>query len=433
MRIEAIGINHRTSGLEVRDRAAIGPQQAAQAYEALLASDNIEGAVILSTCNRTEVYLSPYTHHEEEELIRLFATLTGLTPEEAEAAFILRDEAAVDHLFRVAAGLDSQMLGEVQILGQVKEALEKAQEQQAANPVLNKLWGRAVEAGKAARHRTQISQGSVSVASASVEMAQRIFGSLENIKVLLVGAGETSRLAARHLQSAGVAGWRISNRTAANARAVADLLGGEVASFPPSSADLAWADLVVSATGADQPVLTLAELKRARRTRRGMQLLLDLAVPRDMEPSIARLDDTYLYTVDDFQELVAANLAAREKEAARAGRLVDRMVEEFAEWYRENRVAPTIQQLQVVLEDLRRQEVERNAGRFAESDREQVDRFSRSLMRKVTSLIIANLKRSAVEEDDLTTARALTLALASENRREDINDVLEKLDHELSH
>lgn len=433
MRIEAIGINHHTSPIEVRDKASIGPQRIVAAYETLLLSSNIEGAIILSTCNRTELYLSPYQHHDTSRLRDLFASLTRLTKEEVASAFTLRDEEAVSHLFRVAAGLDSQMLGEVQIIGQVRDALAQAQEQNAPNTVLNKLFGKAIEAGKQARHRTQISQGAVSVASASVEMATRIFGKLDDVKVLLVGAGETSRLASRHLQSAGVAGWRISNRTRANAQVVADLLGGEAVAWPPTVEDLAWADLVVSATSSDEPVLTTRLVKQARKRERRMRLLLDLAVPRDMEPGIAKLDDTYLYTVDDFEELVAANLAAREKEAQRATKLVDKLVEEFAEWYRENRVAPTIQQLQQVLEDLRQQEVARSAKRFADTDQEQVDKFSRSLVRKITSLLIANLKKSALEEDGLQTARALTMALVTDDHRDDIDTVLEKLDHELSH
>jgi len=433
MRIEAIGINHRTSPIEVRDKASIGPARIEQAYDALLGSSNIEGAVILSTCNRTELYLSPYQHHEVEDLRAVFGRMTGLSDDEVADAFTLRDEAAVDHLFRVTSGLDSQMLGEVQILGQAKTALEVAQEHHAPNGVLNKLFGKAIECGKQVRHRTEISQGSVSVASASVEMAHRIFGSLERLNVLLVGAGETCRLAARHLQSAGIEGWRISNRTEANARAVADLLGGSVTSFPPKPEDLAWADIVVSATSSTEPVLSVESLRQGQKRRRSMQLLLDLAVPRDVEGEASDLPDTYLYTVDDFEELVAANLSAREKEALRAGKLVDKLVDEFTTWYRENRVAPTIQQIQEVLEDLRQQEIQRSAKRFADTDREQVEKFSRSLMRKVTSLMVANLKRSAVEEDDLTTARALSLALVRDNHRDEIDDVLEKLDHELSH
>ncbi len=213
MRLELIGLNHRTSSIEVREKAAMGSEQVAEAVQRLVTQEGVEGAVVLSTCNRTELYLSPLQHCHADELRDLLCDLTGLAPAEAASAYILRDDEAVRHVMRLAAGLDSQMLGEVQILGQLKNAYMQAQELGTTNSVLNKTMLRAIEAGKAARHRTGISQGAVSVASASVQMAQRIFGNLAGRNVLLVGAGETARLAAKHLQSAGVANWRVANRT----------------------------------------------------------------------------------------------------------------------------------------------------------------------------------------------------------------------------
>lgn len=432
MRIEAVILSHHTSPIEVRERAALNGQQLEQAVQLLLEKDNIESVVVLSTCNRCEIYISPYHHHDPEGLQKLLQEVTKLSEAESKQAIVLRDSAVVDHLFKVTAGLDSQMLGEVQILGQVKDALDTAQSLHSTNAVLNKLFSRAVECGKLVRNQTEISRGAVSVASAAVEMAGRIFGAFETRNVLLVGAGETARLVARHLRSAGVVSWRISNRTEANAQVVADLLGGRVVAFPPSQEDLIWADIVVSATSSVEPVITAPVVKLAQKKRRSVQLLLDLAVPRDTDPQIRDLDDIYLYGVDDFQDLVSANIKSRAREAVHATKVVSGLVTEFSAWYRENRVAPTIQQLQTVLEELRKQEVDLNLSRFHASDREQVERFSKSLMRKVTSLLINNLKRASNEEDDLTTARALTLALAREDQ-ENVNEVLEKLNRELSH
>jgi glutamyl-tRNA reductase len=432
MRLEAIGLSHRTSSLEVRDRAAMPPERLRTALRRLIERDNVEGVIILSTCNRTELYLSPFRHTAEDELRRQLVDLTGIASGEAAAAYVLRDGSCVRHLFRVAAGLDSQLLGEVQILAQVKDAYHIALDEGTTNNVLNKAFLRAVEAGKRVRQGTEISRGAVSMASASVTMAERVFGRLAARRVLLVGAGQTARLAAKYLAAAGVDRWAICNRTRANAQAVADLIGGRVADFPPTSDDLAWADLIVSATSAGEPVITLERMREAKRRAAGVQLLLDLAVPRDSEPGIAELTDIYLYTVDDFEDLVAANLKARRGEAVRAEGLVAELVAEFNDWYQGHRIVPAAQQLQEALEELRAREVARNASRFHDTDREQVEEFSKAMLRKVAGLIIANLKRASLEEDDLGMAMAVARAVTAEDNG-NLEDVLHRLDNELSH
>jgi glutamyl-tRNA reductase len=433
MRLELIGLNHRTSPLEVREQAAIGADRLAEVLRELVGPENVEGAAVLSTCNRTELYVSPLVHHDPAEMRALLCRITGVAAPAAEPAYVMRDEEAVRHLIRLAAGLDSQMLGEVQILGQLKTAYEAARDLGTTNSVLNKALLRAIEAGKEVRHRTGISQGAVSVASAAVQMSQRIFSSLAGRNVLLVGAGETARLAAKHLEGAGVTSWRVANRTEANARVVADLLGGRVTGFPPGEDDLVWADIVICATGAPQPVLTAAVVAPAVRRRRRPQLLLDLAVPRDIEPGVRDLPDTYLYNVDDFQDLVAANLKAREHEAVRAEKIVQKHVDEFSLWYREHRVAPMMEQLQAVLEALRSAEVAKQKHRFPADQHEQLDQFSLSLIRKVTNLVAGNLKRASVDRDDLSVARALAHAVAREEDEPAMKDVLKRLDHEKSH
>jgi glutamyl-tRNA reductase len=212
---------------------------------------------------------------------------------------------------------------------------------------------------------------------------------------------------------------------------LADTLTAEVVEFPPSAEDVAWADVVVTATSSPEPVITSSRVKKALQARRNPSLLLDLAVPCDVEADLKDVDNVYLYTVDDFQEIVAANLKAREKEALRAEKLIEKEVERYVEWYRENRVAPTIQQLQEVLESIRSTEVLNNVRRFTPDNHQQVEEFSKNLMRKVTSLIVANMKRASMDKNDLSLARAVAQAFASP--KSDVNDVLEKLDHELSH
>jgi glutamyl-tRNA reductase len=433
VRLELIGLNHRTASLEIRERAAMSPAQIDTALRMLAGLTNLEGAAILSTCNRTEVYLSPIQHLPDDELRQLYCRLTGLEASAAGAAYVLRDDEAMRHLVRVAAGLDSQLLGEVQILGQLKEAYARALAAAATNNILNKALLRAIEAGKDVRNRTGISQGAVSVASAAVQMAQRIFGSLADRRVLLVGAGETARLAANHLATAGVSEWRVANRTEANARVVADLLGGRVTAFPPPAGDLEWADLVVSATGSERPIIGGPDALAVVRRRKRPLLLLDLAVPRDIEPALAAHGDVYLYAVDDFDELVAANLETRQKEARRAEQIVAKHVHDFSLWYRENRVAPTIQQLHVVLEGLRRREVARNQRRFAPEDHEQLERFSQALIRKVEGLIASNLRQASLHDDDLSMASAVARAMARETEDVEVQRVLERLRQEGTH
>ncbi|MFZ5434521.1 MAG: glutamyl-tRNA reductase, partial [Calditrichota bacterium] len=391
-----------------------------------------EGVVILSTCNRVEIYLSPSRHTEPDELRNTFAEICNLTFDEAEATYMKRDGEAAAHLFRVASGLDSQLLGEVQILTQVKNAYHAALELTCTNNVLNALFLRAIECGKLVRHRTAISQGAASVAYAAADVAQRVFHEFSECRVLLVGAGETVRLASKYLADAGVVNWKISNRTIENAQALAETLGGNTTAFPPQAEDLAWADLIVSATSSPTSVITDDVVTTAVQHRSRPLLVLDLAVPRDVDERASRFDNVYVYSVDDFKEMVRANLKAREKEAVRAEKLVEKQTEEFAQWYRENRVAPTIQQLAVVLEGIRVHEVQTNVKRFTPENHHQVDEFSKSLIRKVTSLIVSNMKRASLDRDDLSLARAVAQAFASDNES-NINQILEKLDHELSH
>jgi glutamyl-tRNA reductase len=432
VKLELIGLNHTIFSAEIRGRAAINPDHLSDVVNRILENENVEGVVVLSTCNRVELYLSPKLHSSEAELRSLFADVCHLTREESFEPYIMRDAEVTQHLLRVASGLDSQFLGEVQILTQVKQAYHTALQLACTNSILNRLFLQAIECGKLVRTRTGISQGAVSVAYAAVDLAERVFGKLTDRKVLLVGAGETIQLASKYIAESGATSWRVSNRTPERAQLLADALGGEVAAWPVREEDLAWADLIVSATNSPDVVISAESVKHALAHRREPVLFLDLAVPRDVDPALQSADDIYVYCVDDFREMVEANLKLREREAVRAAKLVDREVEEFVTWYRENRIAPTIQQLQLVLEAIRTTEVENNAHRFTPEDREQMEKFSRAMMKKVTSLIVANLKRASLDKNDLSVARAVTMAFAREDQTS-VKEVLEKLDHELSH
>lgn len=432
MRLEVIGINHTTSKVEVREKAAINSESLSSQLPLLTAGEEMEGAVILSTCNRTEFYLSPRTHLHKDSLRALFTRITNLDSTETANAYLFQDEAAVQHLFKVASGLNSQIVGETEILGQVKDAYYQALKLEQTNTVLNKVFLRAIECGKEVRHRTAITEGAVSVASAAAQLAGKIFGQLQAHNTLLVGAGATAQLVATHLQSNGAVNWRVSNRTPARAEQLAALLNGAVTVFPPTAAELAWADLVVCATSAPHHLISREMVQAAARQRHTPRLFLDLAVPLDVESSVRELPETYHFSVDEIHQMVTGNLQARQKEAGRAEKIILRHTGEFTDWYQENRVAPTIIQLQSVLEGVRQEIYEENARRFCADDRQELAAFSRSLMRRVTSLFIANMKKASLNENDLSLARAITLALASDNQS-DIEQIVEKLDNELSH
>lgn len=426
-----IGINHRTSDIAARDKAAIGPDRLRDASDKILSISEIEGQVIISTCNRVEIYTSPQNHLSDDDLKTLFGKVTGLDGNDYEKAYIYRDDQAVRHLFRVASGLDSQILGEVQILGQVKTAYYSALEMGTATGFLNRLFLKAIECGKYARERTAISHGAVSVAYAAVDLTGRIFGNLENSKVLIIGAGETGKLAALHFQGAGVSSWRISNRTREKAESLAEEIAGDVIDFPPNETDLAWADIVVSATGAPGYVIEVDNIAHILKKRESPVCFLDLAVPRDIDPRMKEAENTFVYSVDDFNELVESNIKARKKEAERAEKLVMQKVDSFVKWHRENRVAPTIQQLQEIIEGIRLAELEKSSSKFCDDDREVAEKLSKSLAKRIIGLIIQNMKKASVDKDDLSLARAVLLAFSKED--ESIKKTLEKLDHELSH
>jgi glutamyl-tRNA reductase len=431
MRIEMIGINHETSDLCARDKAAIGPERLPEATKKILAVSGIEGSVIISTCNRVEIYMSPQKHFSDSQLKEIFGEITKLEKSEYENAYIYRDDKAVRHLFRVASGLDSQLLGEVQILGQIKTAYYAALELGSVTGFLNRLFLKAIECGKFIRERTAISQGAVSVAYAAVDLAGRIFGNLEKLNVFIIGAGETGKLAALHFHSAGVSSWKICNRTRERAEALATELSGDTVDFPPSDDVLLWADIVVAATGAPGYLINSNGITQLLKKRKNPICFLDLAVPRDVDPELKNADNTFVYSVDDFEGLVEANLNARRKEAERAEKFVLQKLESFVKWHRENRVAPTIQQLQEIIEGIRLAEIEKNSRKFCEADRQAADKLSKSLVKKIISLIIMNMKKASVDSDDLSLARSVLLAFSNED--ESIKKTLENLDHELSH
>jgi glutamyl-tRNA reductase len=394
MQLLLLGVNHRTAPVEVRETLFFGPEEA-RALLRQLRGDGLDQAMVLSTCNRTELYAFTSDPPAAEDRLRaLVSRIKGadlLSP--SPHRYTQGEGEAARHLFRVAAGLDSMVLGEMQILGQVKDAHALAREEGTGGVLLDRLLGSAVHAGKRARTETAISAGVVSVASAAVALAMKVFGDLSRGRVLVVGAGETGGLAARHFAEKQPSALWIVNRT----RARADALAGEVqgASFPLSEIGdlLLQADVVVCATGAPGHLITAGAVRRAMGERPHRPLVLvDLGVPRNVDPEGARQENVFLYSIDTLRAVADQNLARRQREVPRVEAIVEEECDRFLAWFRGLEATPVLRELRDHFERLRAEEVGKSLRQFAPHEQEQVDRLTRSLVNRLLHLPTTRLK-----------------------------------------
>jgi glutamyl-tRNA reductase len=335
MPLLVLGLNHQTAPLSLRERVAMDAGQLPAALDGLGAVAGVEEAALLSTCNRTEVYVQVAEGHEPG-ISQWLARHHGLAPEMLSAyLYEHRDEAAVRHLFRVATGLDSLVLGEPQILGQVKEAWQAARSHHHLRTPLDRLFQQSFAVAKRVRTDTRIGAHPVSVAYAAVRLARQVFSELDRATVLLIGAGDTIELAARHLVDADAKRLLVANRTLEHAQALASRHGGYALPLSELERHLPEADIVISATASREPILHVAAVQAALKVRRHRPMfLLDLAVPRDFEPAIADLPDVYLYTVDDLEQVIEENRASRREAGLQAQAIIDLQVEHFMAWWR---------------------------------------------------------------------------------------------------
>jgi glutamyl-tRNA reductase len=358
MHLLLIGLNHKTATVELRERLSFDAAQIDATLPRLLSEVGLAESAILGTCNRVEIYgaVDNDPAGAARRLCRHLAARAGVHPDELAPHLYTRiDRAVAEHLFRVAAGLDSLVLGEPQILGQVKAAFEAAKEADTVQAMLTKLFLGAAEAGRKVRAETAMGEMPVSVASISVQLAERIFGDLEGRSVLVVGAGEVCSSAAAHLARRNPCELTVINRTTCRAEELAARCCGEAASWDELTDRLSLVDVVVVCTGATQPVITREMLDQARRRRAGRHLLVvDLGVPRDVEPSSQGLDGIYLFDLDDLDEISSEHLKQRRAEIPRAEAIVDRSVDRFLTWQESLEVVPTIVELRAQLEDIRK-------------------------------------------------------------------------------
>lgn len=406
------GVNHNSASVELRERFAIPPQRLGDATRALALQPEIEEAMILSTCNRVELLVR--SRNGSADLNGFLQQYLKLSTGDYERCLYRHhDKNAIRHLFRVASSLDSMVVGEPQILGQVKEAYATARAVGALHSELDALVTSAFAVAKRVRTETAIGSSAVSVASVAVELAKKIFGSLAGKCICLVGAGKMSELAARHLVAQGAARILVANRTPANAQKLASAFNGEVISFDEIYDRADQADVVITSTGAPQPIFRRehGEMFMARRKNRPM-FFIDIAVPRDVDAAVGKLDGIFVYDIDDLQSVVATHVADRRREAERAETIINAEVEKFSSKRFTQEVVPTIVSLQEHLERIRRAELERARSKLATLTPEQqaaVDALTRGIINKVLHTPISTLRSAAQQTDDPEAASAVEL------------------------
>jgi glutamyl-tRNA reductase len=402
MSLILLGLNHQTAPLAVREQVVFSRDEAQATLRRIREEHNVPQALLLSTCNRTELYALVPDPEATEDRLRQTLFLDRIGEQNGDRGrYLYRREGdeAVQHLFRVACGLDSLVLGEQEILGQVKTAYEISRSVEAAGSVFHRLATRAFHVGKRARTDTQIGLGAVSVAFAAVELAEKVFQSLEGRGALLVGAGENGALCAQHLLSRRVKPLFIANRTLAKAEALAGQLGGETVSFERLREAMTRVDIVVSTTGAPDPVIGRELVKEAMKDRDHRALvLIDIAVPRDVDPAVDDIQSVFRFDMDALSSIVDRNMERRRKEVPVVEGLIRTEVENFMRWWKSLAAGPVIRDLNRAFEEVREVEVERNAKRFVDKDREQLDIFSRNLVRKLLMGLTTEIKQYRAED-----------------------------------
>lgn len=386
--VALVGLSHRTAPIEERERIAVDAASCAQTAQRLLELDGVEEAVVLSTCNRVELYVAgPSTQLEATVAAHLCAACQVDAAWMERFTYAQNGPAAIKHLFRVTSSLDSLVLGEPQIIGQVKSAFAAAQSAGATGMWLNRVFTHAFKTAKRVRNETAVAENAVSVSFAAVELAKKVFGRLDGKSVLVIGAGKMGGLSVRHLKQAGVERVHIANRSAERGRELAEQLGGSAHGLDELPDLLGRVDIVISSTGSQEYVVKYETAKAALARRKYRPLfLIDIAVPRDIDPRCEQLTNVYLFDVDDLEKVVEANRHARQQEAQRAESIVEDETAQLVRWAAEAEVVPTIVRLREKLNTIRELELERMRRQHPDLPPEAIEaaeRMARALVNKV--------------------------------------------------
>ncbi len=424
MQIILIGLNHRTAPVALRERTAFSSEDAQRATAELRQAGGLEEAVILSTCNRSELYgVRHDTRGDSANLELFFADFHGLSrPQLDGCLYVHSDREAVDHLFRVAAGLDSQLLGEAEVLGQVREAYRRAADAGSTGPVLNRLFQAAIEAGRRVRAETELGTRPMSAASAGIKLAERVFGDLGGHSALLLGAGEVAEQAAEHLRQRKIKRLWIAARGRDRADALAARYEGASIPWDELPRALLQPDVLVASVSAEQPVVSRAMLAEAMRARNNRSLLLlDLGLPRNIDPAAADLYNLYLYDLDSLTEIVAQNRRAREREIPRAEAVVEGQVSKFEAWRAGRAGRDVLDDLRARLDARRRRLLESQGGALAglaPEERAEVERLTGRLLDELLEEPADRLRRARTGRERMQLVETLRNLFGLDSEKE---------------
>jgi glutamyl-tRNA reductase len=403
MHLTLVGLSHKTAPIEIREKLTFPAHVQPQALDSLTSGDEIAEAVILSTCNRTEVYAVAATDAGTDAVIDFLCEFHDLDRHElARYLYVVEDHAVVKHLFRVVSSLDSMVVGEAQILHQVKEAYDLSCESGAAQRLFHKLFRQSFELGKRVRTETAIGESAVSISYAAVELAKKVFDTLEGRTILVVGAGKMSELTAKHLVSHGVASVLVANRTFERAQELATKFEGEAIPYEQLFERMRAADIVISSTSAPGYVIGKQDVAAVMKGRRSPLFLIDIALPRDVDPAVNDLAGAFVYDIDDLNGVVQSNLDERMREARRAEVIIDEEIAVFEAWIESLSVAPTIAAIRSGAEAMRHDEVSKavkRLGDLSEADLATIEMMSQAIVNKMLHVPTAVLKAAANDKD----------------------------------
>ena len=408
-----VGVNHKTTPVEIREKLAFTKGKIEESVDLLSNFPDIIEHTILSTCNRVEIYArANYQNSAIQSIKQFICDFHGLSAVQLEEHFYCySNEAAIEHLFRVSSSLDSMILGEAQILGQVKDAYSLAKDLRSTGLVLNQLFEKAFSIAKKVREETGIAERSVSISSAAVELAQKIFDDLENHTVMLVGTGEMAELAAKHLISYGVKTVYVTSRTYERAANLARTLNGSALDFEAFKSELYRADIVITSTSASSFIITKDMVAKAIHERKNKPIFfIDIAVPRDIEPDVNDLENVYLYDIDDLHVVVSANMKEREKESENAMHLISQEVNKFNNWLGTLDAVPTIVEIRKRVENIGNQEMERTLKKIphlSEEDKKIICQMKNSMINKILHKPTIKLKQKTQSEDGHVYLKAI--------------------------